>query len=125
MRFLVVDDSPTMRRIIVNSLERIGYTDAVQVGSGAEALRTFDGTFQFLIVDANLPDLSGLDLLRLLRGNRSHRAVPALVVTTRNSRHDLAASIGAEACHWLVKPFTPRRLQEQIDAVITSLPAPA
>jgi two-component system chemotaxis response regulator CheY len=114
-----------MRRIIVNSLERIGYTDTVQVGSGPEALRVFDPSVQFLIVDANMPELSGLDLLRLLRANRPSRSLPALLVTTRNSREDLAAAVGAEACHWLVKPFTPRRLKEQIDAVIAGQPAHA
>ena len=69
MRFLVVDDSATMRRIIVNSLARIGHDDVLEAEDGVAALAAFDlGGIQFIITDWNMPQMSGLDLARRVRG---------------------------------------------------------
>ena len=67
MRFLVVDDSSTMRRIVVNSLQRIGFTDAVEAGDGEEALAKFDASVKFVITDWNMPNMTGTELARALR----------------------------------------------------------
>ena len=64
MKILVVDDSATMRRILVNSLQRIGYSECVEAGDGREAVDKFDGSIQFVITDWNMPNMSGLDLTR-------------------------------------------------------------
>ena len=67
MKFLVVDDSSTMRRIVVNSLQRIGFTDVVEAGDGQEALDRFDASMRFVITDWNMPNMTGTEFARALR----------------------------------------------------------
>ena len=71
MKFLVVYDSLTMRRIIINALERIGYTDAIEASDGHEALNRFDASIGFVITDWNMPQMSGLDFARAVRATPS------------------------------------------------------
>jgi two-component system chemotaxis response regulator CheY len=115
MKILVVDDSATMRRILVNSLQRIGYTTCVEAADGAEALQKFDSSIEFVITDWNMPGMSGTDLTRAVRALPS--SVPILMVTTRSVREDIMAAIEAGVNNYVVKPFTPQVLKEKIDAV--------
>jgi two-component system chemotaxis response regulator CheY len=118
MKFLLVDDSATMRRILINSLERIGYTSCVEAGDGAEGLEKFDASIQFVITDWNMPMMSGVEFARKLR-ERSN--VPILMVATRNVREDIMQAIEAGVNTYIVKPFTPQVLKEKIDAVVAGL----
>ena len=118
MKFLVVDDSATMRRILVNSLQRIGYSDCVEAGDGREALERFDASIGFVITDWNMPILSGLDFARALRARPDGKNVPMLMVTTRSVKEDIIAAIEAGVNNYIVKPFTPHVLKEKIDAVV-------
>ena len=119
MKFLVVDDSVTMRRIIVNSLQRIGYSETVEAGDGQEALNAFDGSIQFVITDWNMPNMSGIDFARALRARADGKAVPILMVTTRSMREDILAAVEAGVNNYILKPFTPPTLKEKIDQVLT------
>lgn len=123
MKFLVVDDSATMRRILINSLQRIGYTTCVEAGDGAEALEKFDPSIQFVITDWNMPNMSGIEFARALRANSA--TVPILMVTTRSVREDIMAAIEAGVNNYIVKPFTPQVLKEKIDAVLAGQGAAA
>ncbi len=125
MRFLVVDDSATMRRILVNSLQRIGYTDFVEAGDGVDAVAKFDSSVGFVITDWNMPNMSGLELARALRANADAKSVPILMVTTRSVKEDIMAAIQAGVNNYIVKPFTPQLLKEKIDAVLTGQVAAA
>ena len=118
MKFLVVDDSVTMRRIIVNSLQRIGYTDTVEAGDGQEALRMYDGSYQFVITDWNMPNMSGIDFARALRARPDGKQVPILMITTRSVREDILAAVQAGVNNYILKPFTPPVLKEKIDQVL-------
>ena len=118
MKFLVVDDSATMRRILVNSLQRIGYSDCVEAGDGKEALDKIDPSIQFIITDWNMPNMSGIDLARAARGNGV--TCPILMVTTRSVKEDIMAAIEAGVNNYSVKPFTPQVLKEKIDALLTA-----
>ncbi len=120
MKFLVVDDSPTMRRILVNSLQRIGHSQCVEAGDGKEALEKFDSTIQFVITDWAMPNMSGLDLTRALRERPDAAGVPILMVTTRSVREDIVAAVEAGVNNYVVKPFTPQVLKEKIDAILAS-----
>ena len=122
MKFLVVDDSATMRRILVNSLQRIGFSDCVEAGDGREAIDKFDGTIQFVITDWNMPNVSGIDLARALRALPEGKTVPILMVTTRSVKEDIIAAIEAGVNNYIVKPFTPQVLKEKIDAVLSGQP---
>jgi two-component system chemotaxis response regulator CheY len=118
MKFLVVDDSATMRRIVVNSLGRIGFNDCVEAADGIEALESFDPSVDFVITDWNMPNMSGLDFVKALRGRDEGRSVPILMVTTRSVREDIVQAAQAGVSNYIVKPFTPQVLKEKIDHVL-------
>ncbi|MGI8507755.1 MAG: response regulator [Gemmatimonadaceae bacterium] len=119
MRFLVVDDSATMRRIVVNSLQRVGFTDVIEAGDGAEALEKMD-SIDFIITDWNMPKLSGAELTRAVRAREDTKGLPVLMVTARSVRDDILSAMEAGVDSYVVKPFTPQVLREKIDAVLAA-----
>jgi two-component system chemotaxis response regulator CheY len=123
MKFLVIDDSATMRRIIVNSLQRIGYTDCVEAGDGVEALRVFTPDIGVIITDWNMPGMTGVDFVRALRERPDGKAVPVLMVTTRSIKQDIVQAVQAGVNNYIVKPFTPQILKEKIDSLLSGQPA--
>jgi two-component system chemotaxis response regulator CheY len=125
MKFLVVDDSVTMRRIIINSLQRIGYDSVVEAGDGQEALGKFDGSIQFVITDWNMPNMSGIDFARAVRKHPLGAAIPILMVTTRSVREDIVTAVEAGVNNYVLKPFTPQVLKEKIDQVLSAVAAAA
>lgn len=122
MKFLVVDDSATMRRIITTSLEKIGYVDFVEASNGFEALTKFDKTIDFVIVDWNMPVMSGIECIRKLRARPDGKSVPILLVTTSSAKEDIIAAVQAGVNNYIVKPFTPHLLKEKIEAIINPQP---
>ena len=123
MKFLVVDDSATMRRIVVNSLHRIGHADTIEAADGAEALNLFDSSIGCVITDWNMPNMNGIDFVRELRSRAEGQSVPVLMVTTRSVREDILAAIEAGVNNYIVKPFTPQVLKEKLDAVLKAAEA--
>jgi two-component system chemotaxis response regulator CheY len=123
MKFLIVDDSVTMRRIVVNSLHRIGYTDTVEATDGKEALERFDGSIRFVITDWNMPNLTGIEFTRALRARADGARVPVLMITARSARTDILTAIEAGVSNYIVKPFTPQVLKEKIDALLPAAAA--
>jgi two-component system chemotaxis response regulator CheY len=121
MKFLVVDDSVTMRRIIINSLQRIGYNDIVEASDGQEALGRFDASIEFIITDWNMPNMSGIDFARAVRKHALGAKLPILMVTTRSVREDIVTAVEAGVNNYVLKPFTPQVLKEKIDQVLTAL----
>ena len=120
MKFLVVDDSVTMRRIIVNALHRIGYTEVVEATNGAEALERLDQSIGFIITDWNMPNMSGVELARAVRGTLVGSSLPMLMVTTRAAREDILAAIDAGVNNYILKPFTPSVLKEKIERLMSA-----
>jgi two-component system chemotaxis response regulator CheY len=125
MKFLVVDDSVTMRRIMINALQRIGYTEVVEASDGHEALSRFDGSIEFIITDWNMPVMSGLEFARAVRSTRGGQTVPILMVTTRGAREDIVTAVEAGVNNYILKPFTPSVLKEKIDRLLASIGAAA
>jgi two-component system chemotaxis response regulator CheY len=119
MKFLVVDDSSTMRRIVVNSLQRIGFDNTVEAGDGREALEKFDPSVRFVITDWNMPNMTGTELARALREREDGKQVPILMVTARSVREDIIEAMEAGVNNYIVKPFTPQILKEKIDALMS------
>jgi two-component system chemotaxis response regulator CheY len=117
MKFLVVDDSATMRRIVINSLQRIGFTDITEAGDGVEALDKI-GAVDFIITDWNMPNMSGADFTRAVRANVDTKELPIIMVTARSARDDILLAMEAGVDSYVVKPFTPQVLREKIDAVL-------
>ena len=118
MKFLVVDDSATMRRIVVNSLQRIGFNETVEAADGVEALAKFDDSITFVITDWNMPNMSGTELTKALRLRGDGKNVPVLMVTARSVRDDILVAMEAGVNNYIVKPFTPQVLKEKIDAIL-------
>lgn len=118
MKFLVVDDSATMRRIVINSLQRIGFSDTVEAGDGQEALAKFDSSVNFVITDWNMPNMSGTEFTKALRQRADGASVPVLMVTARSVKEDILTAMEAGVNNYIVKPFTPQVLKEKIDALL-------
>jgi two-component system, chemotaxis family, chemotaxis protein CheY len=118
MKFLVVDDSATMRRIVINSLQRIGFSDTVEAGDGQEALAKFDSSVNFVITDWNMPNMSGTEFTKALRQRADGAHVPVLMVTARSVKEDILTAMEAGVNNYIVKPFTPQVLKEKIDALL-------
>ncbi|MBN2288699.1 MAG: response regulator [Candidatus Glassbacteria bacterium] len=121
MKVLAVDDSATMRRIIVNTLKRIGIEDVVEAEDGADAyakLETEAG-INFIITDWNMPNMSGLEFVNKVRAGQ-FKGIPILMVTTRSIKEDIIEAMKAGVNSYIVKPFTPQTLKEKMDQVIGS-----
>lgn len=123
MKFLVVDDSATMRRIVVHSLQRIGFSDTVEAADGQEALNRFDSSIGFVITDWNMPNVSGIELTRALRARPDGAHVPVLMIAARSMREDVLAALDAGVNTYLMKPFSPQGLKEKIDALLPAAAA--
>ena len=119
MRFLVVDDSATMRRIVVNCLQRVGFSDVVEASDGAEAMEKL-ASVDFVITDWNMPKVSGAELTRAIRSNEETKLMPLIMVTARSVRDDILTAMEAGVDSYVVKPFTPQVLREKIDAVLAT-----
>jgi two-component system, chemotaxis family, chemotaxis protein CheY len=119
VKFLVVDDSLTMRRIVVNTLKTIGYADMIEAGDGKEAMaKLLSEGADFLITDWNMPEMNGLELTRWVRSARHLAAMPILMVTTRGNKEDVIEAMKARVSNYIVKPFTAQGLKDKIDAIL-------
>ena len=120
MRFLVVDDSPTMRRIVINALKTFGYTDIVEAGDGQEAFSKLEegAVVDFVITDWNMPVMSGLELTKSIRSDDRFKHLPILMVTTRGLKADIIEALKARVNNYVVKPFTPAILKEKMEAIL-------
>ncbi|QXD16053.1 response regulator [Rhodocaloribacter litoris] len=119
MRFLVVDDSLTMRRIVCNALKEIGYSDYVEAADGAQALEKLGGeSIDFVITDWNMPNMNGLELTKSIRNHPTLGHLPILMVTTRGMKEDVMAAMHARVNNYIVKPFTPEVLRDKIELIL-------
>lgn len=108
---LIVDDSPTMRRMVKASLRDLKDTKCNEAGSGLEAIEYLAlGPVGLIILDLNMPDMHGLDVLRFVRGHEAYRTVPIIVLTTRGDEPSRTAALKAGASLYLTKPFAPQLL---------------
>lgn len=122
MRFLVVDDSPTMRRIVINALKNFGYNDVVEAGDGNEAIEQLKKVkVDFVITDWNMPNMNGLELTKAIRTDPDLQHLPILMVTTRGLKQDIVEALKARVNNYVVKPFTPQVLKEKMDAVLRAV----
>jgi len=122
LKFLIVDDSQTMRRIVANSLKNLGYEDFVEASDGKDALVKLaaDDLINFVITDWNMPVLSGLELIKAIRADEKMGKIPVLMVTTRGVKDDIIEALKAKVNNYVVKPFTPAILREKIDRIVAS-----
>lgn len=115
MKLLVVDDSLTMRRIVVNTLQKLGYHDIVEAADGVEALNRLDDSISVMLTDWIMPEMSGLELVRAVRSRPQFATLPICMITTRSAREDLIAAIEAGIDDYILKPLQPHTLKEKIE----------
>ena len=120
MRFLIVDDSSTMRRIIINTLNKLGHQDVAEAGNGREGLDRLSsgGPVDVIITDWNMPEMSGIDFIRTVRSMPDIKDTPVLMVTTNAAKDDIVEALRAGVNNYVVKPFTPDTIKEKIEAAL-------
>ena len=118
MRFLVVDDSYTMRRIVRNTLYKIGYTEVAEAEDGQEALKKLQGgVFDCVITNWDMSNMDGLDLTRSIRKHTEYGALPILMLTARGQRQDVIMASSAGVSGYMVKPCKAEILQQKINRI--------
>ena len=124
MKFLVVDDFSTMRRIVRNLLKELGYTNVDEAEDGAVGLQKLQGGgFDFVVTDWNMPNMTGIDLLRAIRAEESLKGMPVLMVTAENNRDQIIAAAQAGVNGYIVKPFTAVTLKEKLTKIFERIAA--
>ena len=120
MKILVVDDFATMRRIVKNILTQLGYKKIVEADDGTTALDILNQEKVDLIIsDWNMPKMTGLDLLKNVRGNPDMASTPFIMVTAEAQQDNIILAVKAKVSQYIVKPFTADTLGEKIDKVLS------
>jgi two-component system chemotaxis response regulator CheY len=119
MKFLVVDDFSTMRRIIKNLLHDLGYANVAEADDGNTALPMLQqGDYDFLITDWNMPGMPGLDLLKAVRPDAKLKGMPVLMLTAESKREQIVEAAQAGVNGYVIKPFTAVTLKEKLDKIL-------
>ena len=123
MKFLVVDDFSTMRRIVRNLLKELGFTNVQEAEDGVEALNKLRGeNFDFVVSDWNMPNMTGIELLRNIRGDDALKHLPVLMVTAEAKKENIIEAAQAGASGYVVKPFTAATLDEKLKKIFEKMP---
>ena len=118
VRFLVVDDFPTMRRILRNLLKELGYGNVDEAEDGMSALQKLRAQpFDFVVSDWNMPNMTGIELLRAVRADAQLKHIPVLMVTAEAKKENILAAAQAGASGYVVKPFTAAILDEKLKKI--------
>ena len=124
LRFLVVDDFSTMRRIVRNLLKELGFANVDEAEDGAVALQKLKaGGFDFVISDWNMPNMDGLTLLQTIRADEALKKLPVLMVTAEAKKENIVAAAAAGANGYVVKPFTAATLDEKLNKIFQNIEA--
>ena len=126
LRFLVVDDYSTMRRIIKNLLQDLGYANIAEADDGKTALPMLQtGSFDFVVTDWNMPLMPGLDLLKAIRADAKLKSLPVLMVTAEAKREQIVEAVQAGVSGYVVKPFTAEVLKQKLEKILQTRAAAA
>lgn len=120
-RILVVDDSPTMRRMVISSIRNLSPLKIEQAESGLDAIEklTLFGT-DLVILDLNMPDMHGMEVIRFIRQHESYRNIPIVILTTRNDNDTRETALKAGADMYITKPYDPATFSENINKLLNS-----
>ena len=122
-KFLVVDDFSTMRRIVRNLLKELGFSNVQEAEDGVEALAKLRGNeFDFVVSDWNMPNMTGIELLRAIRADDKLKHLPVLMVTAEAKKENIIEAAKAGASGYVVKPFTAATLDEKLKKIFQNFP---
>jgi len=120
LKILVVDDSSTMRRILMNTVQKAGYSEVNEAEDGKDALAKIMGEkYDLLMTDWNMPNMNGLELIEAVRADNKIKDLPILMVTTRNVKDDIVNAIKAGANGYIIKPFDIKTLNKKINEILS------
>jgi two-component system, chemotaxis family, chemotaxis protein CheY len=126
MRILIVDDFSTMRRIIKNLLNDLGYTNTAEADDGNSALAALaQGSFEFVVTDWNMPGMTGIELLKAIRADDRFKTLPVLMVTAEAKREQIIEAAQNGVNGYIIKPFTAQTLEEKLGKIFERLGAAA
>jgi len=126
LKFLVVDDFSTMRRIVRGLLKEMGCLNAEEAEDGAVALQMLKSTrFDFVVSDINMPNMNGFDLLKAVKADAALRHIPVLMVTAEARKEDIVLAAQSGAAGYIVKPFTKATLEEKVQKILQKMAATA
>ncbi|VXD25051.1 Chemotaxis protein cheY; Two-component response regulator [Planktothrix serta PCC 8927] len=121
-RILVVDDSATMRKMVIASLRDLKDISFSEAGNGLEAIEQVEiAPFDLMILDLNMPDMHGLEVLKFVLGHPNHQATPIIILTTKGDENSRSEALSAGAACYLTKPFQPKLLADQVQKLLTSV----
>ncbi len=122
IKILVVDDFPTMRRIIKNLLKDLGFENVDEAEDGVIGLEKLrNGNFDFVVSDWNMPNMDGLTMLHQIRADPNLASIPVLMVTAEAKKENIIAAAQAGASGYVVKPFTAATLEEKLNKIFEKL----
>jgi two-component system chemotaxis response regulator CheY len=122
MKFLVVDDFSTMRRIVRNLLKELGFVNVQEAEDGVDALKKLNSeSFNFVVSDWNMPNMTGIELLRAIRADATLKHLPVLMVTAEAKRENIIEAAQAGASGYVVKPFTAATLDEKLKKIFLTM----
>ena len=122
MKFLVVDDFSTMRRIVRNLLKELGFTNVDEAEDGLIALQKLNTLpFDFVVTDWNMPNMDGLTLLQKIRATPSLKHLPVLMITAEAKKENIIAAAQAGASGYIVKPFTAATRSEKLEKIFEKM----
>jgi two-component system chemotaxis response regulator CheY len=126
LKFLVVDDFSTMRRIIRGLLKEMGCNNVDEAEDGAVALTMLKANkYDFVVSDINMPNMNGFELLKAVKAEESIRHLPVLMVTAEARKEDIVLAAQSGAAGYIVKPFTKATLEEKVQKIMQKLAATA
>jgi two-component system chemotaxis response regulator CheY len=124
MKFLIVDDFSTMRRIVRGLLKEMGHLDCDEAEDGAVAITKLrSGRFDFVVTDINMPNMNGFDLLEAIRTDASLQTLPVLMVTAEARKEDIVRAAQLRASGYIVKPFSKATLEEKVSKIMDQVKA--
>ncbi|HZE91828.1 MAG TPA: chemotaxis response regulator CheY [Rhizobacter sp.] len=122
MKFLIVDDFSTMRRIVRGLLKELGYNNAEEAEDGAAALNILkNAKFDFVVSDINMPNMNGFELLNAIKADPALKHLPVLMVTAEARKEDIVRAAQDGAAGYIVKPFTKATLEEKVQKIMQKL----
>ena len=122
IKILIVDDFATMRKVIRNLLKQSGYENIVEAEDGVNALKILKSQkIDFIVSDWNMPNKSGLELLKKVRADEDLKTLPFLMVTAEALQENVVAAVKAGVSNYIVKPFTSETLDEKIKKIMEKM----
>ena len=126
LKFLIVDDFSTMRRIVRGLLKEMGCNNAEEAEDGAVALGMLKASrYDFVVSDINMPNMNGFDLLKAIKADDTLKHLPVLMVTAEARKEDIVRAAQDGAAGYIVKPFTKATLEEKVQKIMQKLAATA